>query len=323
MKNYLTTGKRWLLSVGLMLVPVVAGWNSASAQQVPDFDFDPKIVDPSYSKGSGPLVVVDEAHHNFHSIAGRYNAFSKVLTHDGYRVEPGKKAFTPESLEGVKLLVIANALHASNQNQWSLPTPSAFTDAEIATLNQWVKNGGSLLLIADHMPFPGSNGALAKSFGFTFYNGFANDSTSGKPGAKRELDVFKRSAKTLADHPITNGKKSERRVDHVATFTGQAFKIPQKAISLLTFRDTYQVLLPDTAWKFSNATPRIAAKGFSQGAVLEYGKGRLAVFGEAAMFSSQLKGRDKIPFGLRSPDADQNLTFLRNLISWLDNTKKK
>lgn len=323
MKTNFTTGKSWLLRIGLILAPVVAGWNNANAQQVPDYDFDPKISDPSYARGSGPLVIVDEAHHNFHSIAGRYNAFSKVLTYDGYRVEAGKKLFTSESLNGVKILVIANALHVSNQNQWSLPTPSAFTNEEIATLNQWVRKGGSLLLIADHMPFPGSNEALAKSFGFTFYNGFANDSISGAPGAKRELDVFRKSTKTLASHPITNGKTNERRVDHVATFTGQAFQIPEKAVSLLTFREGYQVLLPDTAWKFSNLTPRIAAKGFSQGAVLDYGKGRLAVFGEAAMFSSQLKGKDKIPFGLRSPDADQNLTFLRNLISWLDNPEKQ
>jgi hypothetical protein len=323
MKKHFTTGKRCFLGFRLILALVVAGWNNANGQQVPDYDFDPKISDPSYSLRSGPLVIVDEAHHNFHTIAGRYNAFSKVLNHDGYLVEPGKKPFTSESLNGVKILVIANALHVLNKNQWSLPTPSAFTNEEIATLNQWVRKGGSLLLIADHMPFPGSNEALAKSFGFTFYNGFANDSTSGAPGAKRELDVFKRSAKTLESHPITDGQKNERRVDHVATFTGQAFQIPEKAVSLLTFREGYQVLLPDTAWKFSTSTPRIAAKGFSQGAVLDYGKGRLAVFGEAAMFSSQLKGKDKIPFGLRSPDADQNLTFLRNLISWLDNPKKQ
>ena len=117
---------------------------------------------------------------------------------------------------------------------------------------------------------------------------------------------------------IGSGNKQSEKIDHVATFTGQGFEIPEKAVSLLTFNEKYEILLPDTAWKFSSRTPRISIKGFSQGAVLEYGNGRIAVFGEAAMFSSQLKGKDKIPFGLRSPDADQNLQFLQNLIHWLD-----
>ncbi|MBI3470619.1 MAG: hypothetical protein HY013_04620 [Candidatus Solibacter usitatus] len=35
------------------------------------------------------------------------------------------------------------------------------------------------------------------------------------------------------------------------------------------------------------------AKGYLQGAVLPFGKGRVAVFGEAAMFSAQLSGRTR------------------------------
>lgn len=311
-------------SLYLAFLTLSLGWNSAHGQQVPDFDFDPEITTPAYPLHDGPVVVVDEAHHNFHTIATRYHAFAKVLTLDGYVVRAGRQAFTSEGLSGVRILVIANVLHASNEKQWSKPTPSAFTKDEIDAVNQWVKNGGSLFLIADHMPFPGANRALAASFGFTFYNGFANDTISGLfPGAKKELDTFRKSDKTLVSREITNNSAPGRSVDHIATFTGQGFEIPQKAVSLLTFNDHYQVLLPDTAWKFSQATPRMPIKGFSQGAVLQYGKGRVAVFGEAAMFSSQLKGPDKIPFGLRSPDADQNLAFLRNIIDWLDGKKKK
>jgi hypothetical protein len=304
-----------LLQLSLSLIAV-------QGQQVPDFDFDPEINNPAYPDHNGPVVVVDEAHHNFHTIATRYNAFAKVLTREGYVVKPGTQVFTKEGLKGVKILVIANALHASNEKEWSKPIPSAFTKEEIDVVNQWVKNGGSLFLIADHMPFPAANEALAGSFGFTFYDGFATDTTTGIfPGAKKELDIFRKSDKTLASHEITGGGASGRGLDHVATFTGQGFEIPQKAVSLLTFNDKYKVLLPDTAWKFSAATHRIPVKGFSQGAVLEYGKGRISVFGEAAMFSSQLKGKNKEPFGLRSPDADQNLTFLRNIIRWLDGRK--
>lgn len=307
--------KKIFVCFGLIAVSI----GICNAQQVPDFDFDPKISSPFYPEKGGPVVVVDEAHHNFHTIATRYNAFAKVLTRDGYHVKPGTQEFSAKALVGVKILVIANALNAINEKEWSKPTPSAFTKLEIDAVNQWVKQGGSLFLISDHMPFPGANEALAATFGFRFYNGFATDTTDGLfPGAKKELDIFRRDNKSLASHQITNGNKQSGKIDHVATFTGQGFEIPEKAVSLLTFNEKYQILLPDTAWKFSGQTPRVAIKGFSQGAVLEYGKGRVAVFGEAAMFSSQLKGKDKIPFGLRSPDADQNLQFLQNLIHWLD-----
>ncbi|GAB3911951.1 hypothetical protein GCM10028803_54420 [Larkinella knui] len=283
------------------------------AQQVPDFDFDPNIDHPAYPTGRGPLVFIDEAHHNFHTIAGRYNAFAKVLQRDGYVVKPNTQPFTKANLQGVSVLVIANALHESNATQWAKPNPSAFTTEEIRVLDAWVKNGGSLFLIADHMPIAGAAEDLAAAFGYRFYNGFATDTTSGLfPGGKKELDLFRKTAGTLAEHPITKG------ITSIATFTGQAFQIPPKAVSLLTFDEKYQVLLPDTAWVFHQTTPRMPIKGFSQGAISEYGKGRLAVFGEAAMFSSQLKGKDKIPFGLKSPDAGQNLAFLLNLIHWLD-----
>ncbi|MCF0074903.1 DUF4350 domain-containing protein [Dyadobacter sp. CY261] len=289
------------------------------AQQVPDYDFDPQITDPLYPSQKGPTVVIDQAHHNFHRIDGRYNAFAKVLSRDGFDVKPGTEPFSKQSLAGVKILVIANALHASNETQWSKPTPSAFTPEEILAVAEWVREGGSLFLISDHMPMPGANETLAAAFGFKFYNGFASDTTAGLyPGAKRELDVFKKSNKTLAVHETTTGKKQNETIEEVATFTGQGFEVPKEAVSLLTFDDKYKILLPDTAWKFHQNTPRIAIKGFSQGAVRKFHKGRVAVFGEAAMFSSQLKGPEKIPFGLRSQGAENNLRFLRNLIRWLD-----
>lgn len=289
------------------------------AQQVPDLAFEPHIDSPAYATGKGPVVLVDEAHHNFHTITTRYHVFAKVLLRDGYVVKPNTEPFTLKGLEHASLLVIANAIHPDNEKNWTLPAHSAFTAAEIRTIEGWVNKGGSLLLIADHMPFPGAAHDLAAAFGFKFYNGFASDTTAGVlPGTKREFDAFSHADRTLAHHFVTEGKSKKHPVDQVATFTGQAFEIPKGATSVLTFDQRFKILLPDTAWRFSQRTPRINIKGFSQGAVLEYGKGRVAVFGEAAMFTGQLKGNDQIPFGLNSPDAKQNLPFLLNLIHWLD-----
>jgi hypothetical protein len=77
------------------------------------------------------------------------------------------------------------------------------------------------------------------------------------------------------------------------------------------------VLLPTTAWRFSDTTTRASAEGMLQGATLRFGKGRVAVFGEAAMFSAQRAGPARLPMGMNAPSAGQNAQFLLNLMHWL------
>jgi len=121
------------------------------AQQVGDPDFDPTLQSPVYEKGTGPDVFIDEAHNNFHTLNGRYQSFAKLLQNDGYNLNAFAEEFTKTGLENAKILVIANALHDSNITDWILPNPSAFTKDEIAAVVDWVKEGGSLFLIADQI----------------------------------------------------------------------------------------------------------------------------------------------------------------------------
>jgi hypothetical protein len=76
-------------------------------------------------------------------------------------------------------------------------------------------------------------------------------------------------------------------------------------------------LLPTVAWEFSDATPRVSGAHLLQGAAVEHGSGRLAVFGEAAMFSAQLAGPDRRPMGMNRPDAAQNYQLVLNVLHWL------
>jgi len=100
------------------------------------------------------------------------------------------------------------------------------------------------------------------------------------------------------------------------TFTGQGFKTPDDAISILTFDKRYIIYLPDTAGVFSAETKRISAQGLSQGAYKKFGKGRVVVFGEAGMFTAQISDNEK--FGMNYPSAGQNYQLLLNIIHWLD-----
>jgi hypothetical protein len=293
---------------------ILPGFLSVSdAQQIPDTSYVFPNSHPAYGVGKGPLVLIDAAHHNFHTRTGGFMPFARLLEQDGYRVGDLAAAVNdPALLKGCRVLVIANALHSSNLSQWALPTPSAFTGKEIELIRQWVQEGGSLLLIADHMPFAGAASELGRAFGFEFLNGFAFTSESSWPPS-----VYSRQKGTLLDSPVTRGRETGDKTDSVATFTGSAFRAPGAAMAVLSFLPGNWSLQPDTAWRFSSRTPRLDLEGYHQGALLEYGKGRIAVFGEAAMFTAQVV-RGNMKVGMNSESAPQNARFTLNLVHWLD-----
>ena len=303
------SGIRLVVLALVSLLPAVG-----RGQQVPDLDFRPEVGKPAFEAGRGPRVTIDAAHHNFHTADGRYQPFATLLERDGYTVQSNTVKFSAASLKETNVLVISNALAAQNEEDWFLPTPSAFDSAEIAAVETWVREGGALLLIADHMPFPGAAADLAAPFGIFLQNGFAaaSDDDTGPI-------TFTRANAGLADHVITRGQKGSAKIDTVVSFTGQAFRpAPGAPVEpLLTLGAHAVLLLPEEAWMFSKRTPRVPAAGWLQGAVLRHGRGRVAVFGEAAMFSAQLGGPQRNPMGMNRPEAKQNAQFLLNVMHWL------
>lgn len=295
-----------------LLILFLIAYSGLSAQQIADESYTPDIPDPEYAPGKGPVVFIDEGHHNFHTKDGRYKAFSNLLERDGYVVKAYKGNFKKEKLATGKILVISNALNKINVTQWHLPNPSAFTKTEIKTIKQWVNEGGSLFLIADHMPMAGAAEELAAAFQFRFTNGFAMDTLGRGPA------FFNKKEGTLLKNTITNGRNTSESIEQIATFTGQAFQLPPDAKPILVFNKNYVNMLPDTAWVFHKKTPKYTIKGWSQGAYKKYGKGRVVVFGEAAMFSAQLAGPQKIKAGMNNDLAKENYRLLLNIIHWLD-----
>ena len=282
------------------------------AQQYSDTLFTPNVSSPAFRHGTGPAVLIDEAHNNFHTMEGRYLPFARLLQKDGYVVAPQRTRFVRTDLERAQILVIANALPGGTQDAEILPTASAFDSAEIATVREWVNDGGSLWLIADHMPFAGAAESLAVQFGILLSNGFALDA-----GTEEGLMHFTRSDGSLADHPVTRGRNPSEHIDSVVAFTGQAFRFDGPGEALMTLGRNVDLLLPQVAWQFSPLTPRISASGMLQGGVVRFGKGRVAVFGEAAMFSAQIAEPGHRRAGMNSRLAPQNAQFLLNVAHWL------
>jgi hypothetical protein len=304
-------GGFWLSPILLCaMFGLMAG--SALAQQVPDLGADITVRRPAFAQKAGPVVAIDGGHHNFHTIYNRFAPFAALLGQDGFRVTGFSKPFNARTLSGINILVIANALNGANQDHWVLPTPSAFTPAEIAAVKTWVSGGGALLLIADHHPFAGAASDLAAAFGFRFVNGFALDDPI------RASDIFTVENGTLKDDVITRGRNADEAIASLATFTGSAFKAPPGARPIIAFPRTFLVLTPAIAWDFSATTPRRPAFGYLQGAVMPVGKGRLAVFGEAGMFSAQVDAHDRaVKIGFNAPEARQNKQFVLNVAHWL------
>jgi hypothetical protein len=95
------------------------------------------------------------------------------------------------------------------------------------------------------------------------------------------------------------------------------YKVGQGPVVLLD-----EALLTFTPPMDVKDTPRVPVNGWYQGAVMRSGKGRVAVFGEAAMFSAQLAGPEKRPMGMSNPIASKNPQFLLNVMHWLSGKLK-
>lgn len=275
-----------------------------AAQQVSDSTFQYRPTSPRHAKGKGPVVYIDEGHHNFHTLSGRYAPFARVLEADGYQVRAHRGRFNAENLKDVDILVIANALDSSSVGNWVTPTKSAFDASELVTLVSWVMQGGKLFLIADHMPFGGAAGPLAASFGVEYCNCFAMDER------RRAVERFNKKQGTLNDTPLTAG------IDSIVTFTGSAFALlPDDAIPILRLKQ-YSLLSPQRAWQFEDDTPIRDGDDFYQLAILSYGSGKLVFSGEAAMFTAQIAGGQ--PVGMNHPKAGSNAKLLLALMHWLE-----
>jgi hypothetical protein len=209
--------------------------------------------------------------------------------------------------------VIANAAAPRKQGDPYIPSPSAFAQEEIDVVRRWVSSGGSLLLIADHQPWGGEAAMLAESFGLLFSHGYATDARCGA-----DEFLFQRTDDTLRDHPITTGRTAAERISAVRTITGQAFRTVNPNTSpLLVLAPHTVLLLPTEPWRFTDQTPRVPAAGMLQGAALTHDSGRVAAFGEAAMFSAQVSGSERRPMGMNMPTASENPQFLLNVMHWL------
>jgi hypothetical protein len=280
----------------------VGGGGGGGGGQRSDPNFDTKVAHPAYTE-ERPRVLFDEAHNNFHTTDGRYRPFAEVIANDGYKVIPNKEKFSGDLLAKGDILIIANALGAAGMGQPGA-SDSAFTEAECDAVRDWVRAGGSLLLITDHAPFGSAAESLAKRFGVDMSKGYTSDPKNSERG-ETSL-VFTRDNNLLGDHPITSGRNDSERIKRIQTFTGQSLKGPTGSVAILKLGDT-------ASDEGADGKP-VPAAGRAQGVAFAFGAGRVVVMGEAAELSAQLIGSEK--FGMNVPGLD-NRQMALNIMHWL------
>jgi hypothetical protein len=279
--------------------------------QMADPDFNGKVDTPAYKK-SGPKVLFDEAHNNFHTATGRYKPFADLITNDGYQIVPNKQSFSAGVLKGYRVLVISNALGALPMNDPNAGNP-AFTDAESDAVREWVGGGGSLLLIADHAPMGAANQVLGKRFDVDMSKMFTIDAeNSDKEAQNPSFIIYTRESGRLADHPVTRGRNASECVNKVIAFTGQSLKGPADSVAFMKLADTAMDAMPG-----QNTNP-VSAAGRAQGIAIKFGKGRVIVLAEAGMLSAQVvgAGAQQLKFGMNRPGID-NRQLALNIMHWL------
>ncbi len=286
----------------------------AFSQQIPDSSFIPHVARPEYPTGTGPVVCQDGAHNNVHTTRGQYLAFSTLAAADGYRVESLDGPLSRAVLDACSILVIASPRNAATLRSRSRPILNAYTADEVAIVKTWVEDGGSLLLITDHMPVVASMRLLIEAFGFKAIDGFATtvaDTTSRLP------IVYRRSDGSLRAHAITDGRSPAERVDSIATFTGAAFQPEATFATLWQLPKRTIVIVPNAPWEFPASAPRLAGVGLAQGAARAFGGGRIVFSAEAAMFTAQWEDTPRKAMGMNHPAAKQNAQFVLNVLHWL------
>jgi Tol biopolymer transport system component len=269
-----------------------------------------------------PVVLFDQGHSNY-SHHKTDQVFDRFLSSHGFIVMEHKSRITAAALDGVDVFHTSNALAPENVDNWTLPTPSAFTPDEIRVLLDWVRGGGSLLLAIEHMPFGGSYDDLATAFGIKVSNGFVVHGTLLNDYSEENVEtaarlLFLRNDGSVADHQIINGQTPYGSIEHLATDAGTAFHLPAYGTSLITLGSDAVSLEPEKSWEFDSETARRNVAGWSQAGIMEVGQGRVAVLGDNFLISA--------PAYLEPPYVENeeeaqlgafNHQFTLNLYQWL------
>ena len=272
-----------------------------------DISVDLKIENPSYEINDGPLIMFDSAHKNFFIQSHLIKPLVDLLLNDGYRVSFLDKEFSKSSLSQAKVLVVITALPFDFATESSAAEKKTFSQNELNELQDWVKNGGSLLAFSEHAPFDQAINPLLQKFEIESSVGTTIDTINYEN--KYGQGMIKFENKNLnKNHPIVSGKY---KVERLVSFGGSALLGPK-------FENILK--LGESSLNIKHSTG-IGPEGMgdSQGLAGKYGSGKIVVFGDSNGFTAMVFNRQdgsKMYAGMNTEGYDWK-NFVLNTFSWL------
>jgi hypothetical protein len=259
----------------------------ALEQQV-DLDYRTPVAAFAGARNGDGGLLVDEAHGNRHGLGapdapGTLHWLEEPARAAGLPVRSIAVPLDGQVLGDAQLLILGSA---------SRPFARKEVDAVVA----WVEAGGSLLLLTDHEPFASPASELAGRLGVRFSRETVRSASS--PQSARIL--FSRKDGSLGKHEVTRGSNK------IATYGGQALWRPGSQTERL-------LALPEVM--ISEVGQRIDTAGAAQMIAFPYGRGRVIMSGEAALFSAQ-RHADGSRIGLADVATD-NERFVVSAMRWL------
>ena len=272
-----------------------------------DINVDLEVENPSYEMNEGPLIMFDSAHKNFFIQSHLIKPLVDLLLNDGYRVSFLDKEFSKSSLSQAKVLVVITALPFDFATERSAADKNTFSRDELSELQNWVKNGGSLLAFSEHAPFDQAINPLLQKFEIESSIGTTIDTINYENKYGHGMITFENS-NLKKNHPTVNGKY---KVERLVSFGGSALLGP-KYENILK--------LDESSLNTKHSTgigPE--GRGNSQGLAGSYGSGKIAVFGDSNGFTAMvfnMQDGSKMYAGMNTEGYDWK-NFVLNTFSWL------
>ncbi|MEO7814240.1 MAG: hypothetical protein ABIR87_02215, partial [Sphingomicrobium sp.] len=288
--------------VGALIAVAIAAYFMINAPVA----FDASVARPAFAAGKGPTILFDAAHHNRHRIDDTYRPFAKLLRNDGFQLRALSEPLSAAALADGQIVAIVTA-----ESDTQTKDSPAFSAAEVSALVAWIRQGGSLLLVTDHAPYPNAVETVAQALGLAVAKGMTFDAKQFRAGAKDDSRlIFSTANGLLGTHPIIAGRDPAEAVRTVETFTGDAFKLGPAMVPLMTLSPTAisRTGVPTVSKQggdvivTTNFVDPHDVGGWVQGGAFTLGKGRVVVLAEAAMISAQEDNGRKL--GMNSADND-------------------
>jgi hypothetical protein len=274
-----------------------------------DTNVNLEVEDPTFEINDGPLIMFDSTHKNFFIQSHLIKPLVDLLINDGYRVSFLDKEFSKSSLSQASVLVVITALPFDFATENSAEDKNTFSENELNELQNWVNNGGSLLVFSEHAPFDQAINPLLRKFDIESSIGTTVDTINYE--SKYGPGMIKFENKNLnTNHPIVKGKY---KVKKLVSFGGSA---------LLGSKYENILKLDESSFNVKHSTgigPE--GKGNSQGLAGMYGSGKIAAFGDSNGFTAMVFNMDdgtKMYAGMNTEGYDWK-NFVLNTFRWLTN----